>query len=1265
MVKFRMSSLLGLFAMLITPWLSMAQTQDFKHTREVKIPWNDIPAFLHSGQEAIFVSREEWNALLQANSRIDLPPAPTDFVWRNARYQIVISHGLASIAVDAEVEVLTERSLALPLGLHQVRIERALEDQQSAKLHWEQEARWIVQGKGTHRLHLDLSAFMATSKAIQKLGVALLPIPVSEVEVIVDGNIEMRSGAAVRQRIYDADSNKTRFQLVSTSTNLELTMSLNNKTLREDRTVLASSLLIADISASHDTVQVTTSLDILNGASESVSFEIPDGYEVLNVQSESMARWRVDSQSSPRKLVIDWRSPVLEKAITQITLIRTEVSSDKPSESEPLQWRCPTWKPLDVDGYSTLVGIRVDSRLSLKHLVQQDVLPIDQRVLADAPPSSNMMESAASHASRMAGVYFAPQGSYRIEMTFVQRPQTLTATNNFLMSIEEQGLAIRGGISLQSSQEKLFGFDVIVPASWKFVELRQENGEPLKWESVPLENQTVRVHVTLPHAHPVGTVLHTLLVAKSIPTDWLTSWQQKELVFPHFEIQQASTTRLAVAIQASDDFELEPVRMEGLSPLFENEKARYHLAQMKTAIALSGESNAWELQIKARRTPPRKIARIYNHIALQNNAWQFDHQVQYEMAQGSVQELRFSLPSSTPEEITLQGIDDVEIKESNSQIEGERRVWTLRLAKRHSQTCSVRVQYVMPHPEGVQQSVSQPTLRAEDVAYQTGFIALEGDGDHHFEIPKHPKAVDVGEWVDSKIALGSRLIGVFGYQGNDDEVQVSANKREVFPLPSTIADRLTIETHHSSQGLFHESASFSIRSKDSFIEVELPPQATFWTATLDGQPILPQKRNNRLLIEWTRSQEHVRSLVLMYELRLNASPWDTTYRLDPPRLSIADASGQSTPVPITQTERKFYAASGWSLSHSQGMRLVDAPQTTSLLSQIVEAIFSHVRQDSDRAHVLPMIAWEESPKADDSVVRYSQDMDLLKNQPPLPGKALGAIAPRDSAAAPPQAQDQITQLPIEEKSKSAKENAGRKNDLDGLQVERPSLIGLRSLPIAMVQSPANERSFKFESLSEQATLQVTLVHDIQLRWLSLGIAFVVFLVGWILLIQKAKYFYRFLVLVLLVTILLPTVLPSLELGRSMAAATQCALAALVATWWIGSIGRSLLHRLMNSQTTTSTMTVSSARIVVITVGLWPAYSACHAYQQENTSAVDAANVLSQWLASQEKDSKLAIPNDVVIVPYDPEQGKNATSDQVLVPYASTWICGIDPIRINH
>lgn len=1250
MIRFRMNSLLGLLAVLITPWLSMAQTQDLKHTREVKIPWNDIPAFLHSGQEAIFVSREEWNALLLANAREDLAPAPTDFVWRNARYQIAISQGVASIAVDAEVEVLTERSLALPLGLHQVRIERALEDEQSAKLHWEQEARWIVQGKGTHRLHLDLSAFMATSKAIQKLGVALLPIPVSEVDVIVDGNIEMRSGAAVRQRTYDADSNKTRFQLVTTSPNLEWTMSLNNKTLREDRTVLASSLLIADISASHDTVHVTTSFDILNGASESVSFEIPDGYEVLNVQSEAMARWKVDSQASPRKLVIDWRSPVLEKAITQIALIRTGVSSDAPGESEPLQWRCPAWKPLDVDGFSTLVGIRVDSRLSLKHLEQQDVLPIDQHVLADAPPTSSIMESAATHASRMAGVYFAPQGTYRIEMTFVQRPQTLTATNNFLMSIEEQGLAIRGGISLQSSQEKLFGFDMIVPASWKLVGLRQENGEPLKWESVPLENQTVRVHVTLPHAQPVGTVLHTLLEAKSVPTDWLTSWQQKELGFPHFEIQQASTTRLAVAIQASDDFELEPVRMEGLSPLFENEKARYHLAQMKTAIALSGESNIWELQIKAQRTPPRKIARIYNHIALQNNAWQFDHQIQYEMAQGSVQELRFSLPSSTPEEIALQGIDDVAIKESNSQIVGDRRVWTLRLAKRHTQTCSILIQYVLPHSEENQQTLSQPTLRAEDVAYQTGFIALEGDGDHHFEIPKHPKAVDVGEWIDSKIALGSRLIGVFGYQGSDDEIQVSAKKRDVFPLPSTIADRLTIETHHSGQGLFQESASFSIRSKDSFIEVELPPQATFWTATLDGQPILPQKRNDRLLIEWTRSHELVRSLVLIYELRLSTSPWNKTFRLEPPRLSIADASGQSNSVPITQTERKFYAASGWSLSHSQGMKLVDSPQSISLWSQLVDAISSQFRRDRNRFTGMAIMLGE-SPKADDAIARYSQNMDPLKNPNPLPGAALGSIAPRDAAAAPNQDQDQVTQFQIEEKSKSVKESAGRKIDQDGLLVDRPSLIGLRSLPISMVQTPASERSFKFESLSDQATLQVTLVPEDPLRWLSLGVALVVFLVGWILLSQKSKHFYRFLVLALLATILLPTVLPSLELGRSMAKATQWAIVALTGTWWFGSIGRSLLHRLMNMHTAQSAISVTTARIIVITIGLLPAYSVCHAYQQENTSTVDASNVLSQWLASQEKDAKLAIPNDVVIVPYDPSQGMEATSDQLLVSYA--------------
>ncbi len=113
----------------------------------------------------------------------------------------------------------------------------------------------------------------------------------------------------------------------------------------------------------------------------------------------------------------------------------------------------------------------------------------------------------------------------------------------------------------------------------------------------------------------------------------------------------------------------------------------------------------------------------------------------FDVEQARAQRVSFSLPDSTPAEITVRGLGDTIVKESTSQIVDNRRVWSIQLADKKIGRIKLAIDFTQPLTTVQLANATLPEIRTENVVYQSGLVAVEGDAELDIEVSQHPRTV--------------------------------------------------------------------------------------------------------------------------------------------------------------------------------------------------------------------------------------------------------------------------------------------------------------------------------------------------------------------------------------------------------------------------------------------------------------------------------------------------------------------------------------------
>ncbi|MBE3070919.1 MAG: hypothetical protein IMZ66_11855, partial [Planctomycetes bacterium] len=653
-----------------------------KDVREIFVPFEDLNVLLEGDSRRVLLSRTEYEALMAKAKKEAESHPPQAALVVSAEYEVKAGDERAEIAATIVVSVLEDGLHAVGLDLARVGLRGATLDGKGAPIGLADDGRptLFVEGKGQHTLALDMVAPLETTAARQILNFRVPAPAAARLRLTVPGDVEVKSGAAVVSRTFDQAAEVTRIELLPQRGDTSLVMTLNSRLLRKDRVVVARSVLLDEVTAGYERLHATVSMAVLHRAVAGFRFAVPEGFEVTDVRSPNLSVWAIAKEGGRTILDVTLREETTDTVVLNLSAVRTA--------PDLAQWSLARFEPLDVVAHVAVVGLAVEDRLKAEAVVPQGLIAIDTSVLARALPATVLEAQPGAARIRPVVAYYAPQGAFALSARFVKPPAALRVTTNLLAALEDGGLTVEGMFALVPEEEKLFAFDFSAPAGWDVTRVFGPDGQPVAFERYGAPGAASRVHVRLASGAAAGTERQVYFTAVHVPKAWFGEWEKTSVDFPVFAVAGASRDVGAVAVDARDDMTVRPEALERLTPLDENEKARYGLRGDAASLAYRYEAQPYRARLAVERTRPRLTAQTFSFFRVERDALVAHYEIEFDVAQARTRRLTLVLPADTPTALSIRGLGGVTLKEYTSEPVGEpagaRRRWTALLADRRS-----------------------------------------------------------------------------------------------------------------------------------------------------------------------------------------------------------------------------------------------------------------------------------------------------------------------------------------------------------------------------------------------------------------------------------------------------------------------------------------------------------------------------------------------------------------------------------------------------
>lgn len=1283
------STLIALLYCLVNP-TTHAQQPDANNSpaqasqpapRELLVPFSDLHVLLGNETRRVFMTREEL-AKLKADAKHAPDEAlPQQVALLSAQYDAKLESGRAILNGQLQIEVLADGLHALPLSISGVGIRSAQLDKQPAALTSADGGivQLIVQGRGMHELRLEMVLPIATAAAQQSLSWTVPIPPATKFHLSVPGNVEMKSGAAIVNRRVDDAAAVTHFDLLPTPGAMNLVMSLNNKRLRDETTTLARGVMISEITQGYQRLHANLSMNVLHGAADEFRIGIPRDYDIVQVTSPLLAKWSVEDSkdtASGRVLVVKLRELVNDRTTIQLRADRL-----KP---ELGLWQMPQLQPLNVAGFASVVGVLVEDQLVGQTIESEQLIPIDNQIIIAALPPSILAPEPGAPRIRPLATFYAAQADYKLNTSIIVEPSELTATTNVLLELTDRGLEVRGGFSLRTANEKVFAFDFGLPSGWIVDSTTLIDGSPVSFQRHSSATAE-RVRVQLPSPLEHGCTQSILFHASYTPSGWLDSWNEQTIALPKISIVDRILVHEtgSIAVRSFNDLKLEPQAITGLIVVSDSERNKYGCPEGPLDFAWRYTEEPWQGSLKVTRGTPRITGRALSFFQVKHDALTAHYELLFDVEQASAQRVSFSLPETTPTEITVRGLNDTVVKESTSQVVDGRRQWTVQLADKKLGRIKLAVDFTQPITTQQLASATLPEIRAENVIYQSGLVAVEGDAELDINVSQHPRSVDMGELVDAEYQVGSRLLGVYSYVGTQGTVTIQAQQRDIHALPTTIVERAELVSLIGSGGNSQTAAKFLLRTKAQYLEVRLPDGAKLWSIMVDGLPALPERQADRVVVALKSiSPSTLRTVQVVYEHEIDVVRLRSRVELLAPALwHRADRETASQPVPLADLQWQAVLPSGYRLVQHAGTVMLEGSERTpwysfnrwwETLSNLSSGVFmrsksatmSNDEHYSD-AEVMNFSLAEQSAGRKDP---FAEGMAMQPPAPPTMPAAPAAPAtpapPASAEIASPSSAPVIAAPfapPADQSASAAGQSAGKPASW--------ALDGLRCLNIDLTPAIFGE-TVTFTSLGVDPKLQITIANQQRWDWLGAACGLTVFIIGLTRIRNRMSWRLKYAILMVIGMMLLALVSGwTIEMEPVIQSVTIAAILLIVASV-VAELARKITartSRLRKRSVTVvdtnpaTTMPVSSttATLLLFAAMAWSDGTSTQAYAQSPTSTpVSNVSELAALIDALPGSPSIPIPADAIVVPYDPaagvpEPGDGKASDvrqKLLVPY---------------
>jgi hypothetical protein len=255
----------------------------------------------------------------------------------------------------------------------------------------------------------------------------------------------------------------------------------------------------------------------------------------------------------------------------------------------------------------------------------------------------------------------------------------------------------------------------------------------------------------------------------------------------------------------------------------------------------------WKLSVATEAVESWVRAEIVNTLTLTETLVSGRALVRYDIANAPVKELRLRIPAA---------IKNVEISGPNiRRRDQDGEVWRVELQSKTRGFYTLTVTWEQPRASRTN-SVELAGVAADGVERETGLLAVVARPPLHVQELKAQDLtkVDTRDFPDWAGRADEATVLAYRYVRPGYQLALDAQRLVEAGTLRALVDSARLTTVVADDGQMMTELSLAVRNNgEQFLEIELPPGATVWSAFVAGQPVRPSKREGKLLLPLERS----------------------------------------------------------------------------------------------------------------------------------------------------------------------------------------------------------------------------------------------------------------------------------------------------------------------------------------------------------------------------------------------------------------------------
>jgi hypothetical protein len=1040
------------------------------------VPLTELPALLQQRAERILLPLDAWEDLQRRGRMAEAVRPPQSAGGGGLEMRLHLREDRVWVEAEGIVEGLAEGLHELVIAHEGIHWTRAQLDDAPAELGGVpgKSLSLYFEGRGPRRLQLGGWIPLREENAMRSLRLVLPDLPV-ELRLFASSEVEIVTGAVLPLGETDDGSDRIEYLLSPSEGQLHLVFRAHTLNDALPPMIRAHHTLVSDVDASGELLSLHTRLMFLNQSPEVLYLNLPASVSVFDVTGDAVLRWQLAESG---EVEIHLRKDLKG---AQELFVRGMRENETPNETVG-EWSPPLPKIRGAEWERHLIALRLKSPLRLQSLDAGDSHPVPASKFLSTRPEAQRDPGEIVGTWFLAGDAAPPRGRFH------QPPVDVNAVVDLRLSLLEDRQQLDGGVTLVSRGGGVFDAWFSLPADWELQSVLGERNEPLVYEIYAEAGDRQRVQVFFGREMPEGTPANFRFRARRVPGDWLTSGGAASLNFPDFDLPDVEAYSGGLSVQTHGELSLRATRLEGLTPMDENEKRRFGFPAAGASRAWRFEEPGYALALETTRLQPELQAEIFSFFRMEREALHARYEIIQTVRRAWVRELSFTLPVVLPVTAKLSGEKGTMIGEFSRVPEGEGERWTVRLAE--GGLGEVHLSFEAVYPLETDKPIPLPLPRVAGVEIQSGHVTLEGTPEFETKVLGAPRPVDVGETSEAVYVPGSRLLGTYMYLSDVPDMTLVAKEQPLVPVPNAMIRRLRLLTWVSRGGIHLTEAWFEVEADAGFISAHLPGASEIWSVRVDSRVVEPRLGGNghwliplQSAVGTSGRSKRIQLLYAGHHAPLSVR---SRLQLDAPRLAVHEREGETPELLTIETEWELMLPNGFHLDTARGTaRPVHRPRRPLAVTGLARALWmlggGHKYNLAGRGL---MTSGKESLMIEDG--RWFGEVAEVAQ---IEGMEVADMEMREPAAqsAPP--------APLEyAKSQRGDRDLQRLSEVSSqTQPQLPGAVtGFRSLSLGL---QGGSKGIRFTHLGDAPALDVTLNSTNRWNALAWGVGLLVFVGG--------------------------------------------------------------------------------------------------------------------------------------------------------------------------